>query len=113
MSGFWTEFRFGLRSLARSPVFTITALLLLGTGIGANTLIFSVVDTLLLRPLPVKNPEQLVRLVEVHPTNFVTWDLPHVMCEPLAHAYLRRGFGRCFMALLPMIRRRLDSLCCS
>ena len=86
MSGFWREFRFGLRLLARSPVFTITALLLLGIGIGANTLIFSVVDTLLLSPLPVKNPEQLVRLIEVHPTNFLTWEFPTVMCEQLAHA---------------------------
>jgi predicted permease len=86
MSTFWTDLRFGLRLLARSPVFAITALLLLGIGIGANTLIFSVVDTLLLRPLPVKNPEQLVRLIEVHPTNFVTWDLPYVMCRQLARA---------------------------
>jgi predicted permease len=86
MSEFWGEFRFGLRLLARSPVFAITALLLLGIGIGANTLIFSVVDTLLLRPLPVKHPEQLVRLIEAQPTNFITWELPYPMCEQLAHA---------------------------
>ena len=84
MSEFWGDLRFGLRLLARSPVFALTASLLLGIGIGANTLIFSIVDTLLLRSLPVKHAEQLVRLIEVHPTGFVTWDLPYVLFEQLA-----------------------------
>jgi predicted permease len=57
---------------------------LLGIGIGANTLIFSFVDALLLRPLPLRHAERLVRLVEVHPTGFVTWELPYEMCEQVA-----------------------------
>jgi hypothetical protein len=52
MSDFWRDVRFGLRLLRRSPVFVLAVSLLLGVGIGANTLIFSMVDTLLLRPLP-------------------------------------------------------------
>jgi len=84
MSEFWGDLRFGFRLLARSPMFALTVSLLLGVGIGANTLIFSIVDTLLLRPLPVKHPEQLVRLIEVHPTGFITWDLPYVLYEQLA-----------------------------
>ena len=83
------DVRFGLRLLKRSPVFTATAALLLAIGIGANTLIFSAVDALLLRPLPVPNPENLVRLVEVHPTNFVTWQLPYGLCEAFAAARAR------------------------
>jgi hypothetical protein len=83
MSGFWQDVRFSLRLFARSPVFTLTVWLLLGIGIGANTLIFSVVDMLLLRTAPVKNPKQFVRLVEVHPTGFVTWALPNALCEQL------------------------------
>ena len=75
------DVRFGLRLLARSPVFAATAILLLAIGISANTLIFSVVDALLLKPLPVPHPENLVRLVEMHPTRFVTWDLPYGLCE--------------------------------
>ena len=84
MAGFRQDFRFSLRLLARSPMFALTVSLLLGIGIGANTLIFSIVDTLLLRTVPVKNPEQLVRVIEVHPTGFVTWDLPQILCEELA-----------------------------
>lgn len=83
MAEFWADVRFGLRLLARSRMFALTVSVLLGIGIGANTLIFSVVDTLLLRPLPVKQPEQLVRLVEVHPTGFITWTLPYALCEQL------------------------------
>lgn len=79
-----SDLRFGLRLLAKSPVFAGTAILLLAIGIGANTIIFSVVNALLLRPLPVAHPENLVRLVEVHPTAFVTWDLPYNFCDAIA-----------------------------
>jgi len=84
MTEFLRDMRFGLRLLARSPVFTATAVLLVAIGISANTLIFSVVDAVLLRPLPVSHPEHLVRLIELHPTNFVTWELPYGICEALA-----------------------------
>lgn len=76
--------RFGLRLLRGSPVFTAVAALLLGIGISANTLIFSVVDALLLRQLPVTRPEELVRIVEVHSTGFETWELLHGQCAELA-----------------------------
>src|SRR5215471_19259990 len=84
MSELFRDLRFGARLLVKSPVFTVTAALLLATGISANTLIFSLVNALLLRPLPVAHPENLVRLIEVHPTGFVTWDLPYTFCEPVA-----------------------------
>lgn len=84
MSELWGDIRFAVRLLAQSRIFTLTVSLLLGIGIGANTLIFSIVDTLLIRSLPVKHAERLVRLIEVHPTGFVTWDLPYVLSEQLA-----------------------------
>jgi len=84
MGEFWRDLRFGVRLLVSSPVFTATVTLLLAIGIGANTLMFSVVNALLLRPLPVSHPENLVRLIEVHPNGFVTWDLPYDLCGTLA-----------------------------
>jgi predicted permease len=62
--------RYSLRSLARNPAFSAVIVLLLAFGMGANTLIFTAVDVLLLRDLPVDHPEQLVRMEEVHPSGF-------------------------------------------
>jgi len=84
MSALLGDLRFGFRLLVKSPVFAATAVLLLAVGIGANTLIFSVVNALLLRPLQVSHPQNLVRLVELHPKDFVTWDLPYDLCDALA-----------------------------
>jgi len=76
LADLWQDLRYGLRLLRKNPGFTLTVLLTLALSIGATTAVFTFVDTLLLRPLPVAAPEQLYALgtpgrdLNLNPTYF-------------------------------------------
>jgi len=69
MHAFLLDLKYGWRILAKNPGFAAVAILTLGLGIGANTAIFTVVNGVLLRPLPFANPSLLVLVLE-HNANF-------------------------------------------
>ena len=66
--GLFADLRFGLRLLRRSPGFTAIAVLVLALGIGANTAMFTVVNTLLVRSLPFERPDQLAVVLDSRPS---------------------------------------------
>src|ERR1700730_15533292 len=72
----WQNLRYALRVLGRNPGFTAVAVLSLALGIGANTAIFTLINALLLRDLPVRQPERLVRLSPIRQGDKITFSYP-------------------------------------
>jgi predicted permease len=77
------DVRYGLRGLRRNPVFCLSAILTLAIGIGANTAVFTLLHGLLLRSLPVPNPEELARIGMTAPDAPPAFFLPYRMIQPL------------------------------
>src|SRR5215217_6610517 len=74
MNTFVQDLRYGARILLKQPGFTLVAVITLALGIGANTAIFSLVNSILLRPLPFREPDRLVRLIQASPKlGLATW----------------------------------------
>lgn len=84
MKTFYDDIRFGLRMLLKSPGFSVVALVALALGIGVNTLLFSIINATLIKPLPFQDPDRLVMVWEnnyirgkdrnvVAPANYVAW----------------------------------------
>lgn len=83
LESFLQDVRFGLRIFRKSPGFTIVAVLILAVGIGANTAIFSIMNGLMLRTLPVRDPGSLVELLHQYPGepafNGFSWDAYQIL----------------------------------
>ncbi len=84
MNDFVQELRFAFRTLGKSPGFTFVVVLTLALGIGANTAIFGLIDQLLVRPLPVRDPERLVVLDAPGPFSGFTHNNSEVL-TPISH----------------------------
>src|SRR6516162_5874044 len=94
MDGVWKDLRLAVRLFWRSPGFSGVALLALVLGIGANTAIFSVVNAVLLRPMPFRDPNRLVIVWEAsprtgknnvaNPQNFADWQKRNRSFEKMA-----------------------------
>ena len=93
MISFWQDVRYGLRVLLKNPGFTAVAILTLALGIGANTALFSVVNAVLLNPLPFANSDELVAVYASSPTseqnsisylNFLDWQKENHSFAPLS-----------------------------
>jgi putative ABC transport system permease protein len=94
------DLRFGARGLLKRPTFTAIVILTLALGIGATTAIFSVVNTVILRPLPYQNAERIVAIEEfvlggqksqVTPANFLDWRAQNRVFEHLAAIHTRQA----------------------
>src|SRR6187399_2451443 len=77
-----TDIRYGIRQLIKHPGFTIIAVLTLALGIGANTAIFSVVNAVLLKPLPFPAPEELVAIGAINPSEAISPPRLYSLCFP-------------------------------
>ncbi|MGH9906298.1 MAG: ABC transporter permease, partial [Pyrinomonadaceae bacterium] len=100
MSGILKDIRYGARSLLKHPGFTAIVILTLMLGIGASTAIFSVVNTVMLRPLPYQQADRLAviqelaadgRRIQVTPANFIDWRAQNTVFEHLAAIHTRNG----------------------
>src|SRR5215471_465446 len=69
LEAIWQDLKFGLRQLRASPGFSFVALVSLALGIGANAMIFSLISTVLLRPLPIDHPERVFAVHEIRQQN--------------------------------------------
>jgi predicted permease len=109
LGSLWRDARYGLRTLTRAPGFALTAILVMALGIGATTSLFTIVRSVLLKPLPFRDPDKLVMLYEhfrqdkeynynvVAPADFRDW-------RAQTHGFEDMGAWRWYGCILSSIR---------
>ena len=104
------DLKLAVRGLFRSPLFSIVAILSLALGIGANTAIFTLIDQILLRKLPVKNPDELVMLYQEGPHSGSNMG-SRMHSYPIYQEYQKRAepLAKCSRGGWPMRRSRVDN----
>jgi hypothetical protein len=91
MNTLLNDLRYGARILLKQPAFTLVAVITLALGIGANTAIFSLVHSILLRPLPFREPDRVVRMLQASPKlGLPTWGVSQAAFA--AHREQNRSF---------------------
>src|ERR1043165_5987890 len=101
MEAMWQDVKYGVRMLAKSPGFTLVAVIALALGIGANTAIFSVVNAVLIRSLPYRSPDRLVVVWEknrnrgrdqnvISPANYLDWQDQNTVFDSMAALFDNR-----------------------
>src|SRR5262245_17174241 len=99
METLWKDFHYGLRMLRRNYGLNVIAALSLALGIGATSAIFSVINAVMLRPLPYRDPDRIVMVYEHHlksgrdrgrvaPNNFLDWQKSNRVFEQMAAAIM-------------------------
>ena len=114
METFWRSLRYTLRVLGKNPGFTSVAILSLALGIGANTAIFTLINALFLRGLPVRQPERLVQLSPIRQGDKITFSYPNVPRSRTRPTGLLLSYGleheRPYLAQLLFLKSRSSAM---
>jgi hypothetical protein len=81
MNTLWQDLRFGARMMIKAPGFTLIAVLSIALGIAVNSAVFTIVNGMLLKPMPARQPDRLVALYTIEPNSIYPSQFSYVGCQ--------------------------------